>query len=173
MGADNKIPGLRSRAQPLGLAARSRQVQRRFCRRGGCRLRSFSLVRHRRFHPPARRLCGVTGFKPTYGRVSRRGLVAFASLDQIGPLARSSADCALVLQAICGHDPADATCPAGGPDFRACLQADVRGLRLGLPRENFTCCDEEVAGAVEEAARQLELAGATVHWCPCPIGMRW
>lgn len=114
--------------------------------------------------------CGVTGFKPTYGRVSRRGLVAFASsLDQIGPLARSIADCALVLQAICGHDPADATSARQEvPDFRACLQADVRGLRLGLPRENFACCDEEVAGAVEEAARQLELAGATVHWVSMP-----
>lgn len=114
--------------------------------------------------------CGVTGFKPTYGLVSRRGLVAFASsLDQIGPIARSIADCALVLQAICGHDPADATSAAREvPDFSASLVTDVRGLRLGLPRENFANCDGEVAGSVERAAGELEKAGAQIKWVSMP-----
>lgn len=115
--------------------------------------------------------CGVTGFKPTYGRVSRRGLVAFASsLDQIGPLARSIADCALILQAISGHDPGDATSsPQEVPDFSAHLVADVRGLRLGLPRENFAnCIDGEVGSAVQRAAQELEKAGAEIKWVSMP-----
>ena len=83
--------------------------------------------------------CGVTGLKPTYGRVSRYGLVAYASsLDQVGPLARDAADCALILQAIAGHDPHDATSlPDPVPDYSRGLNGDVTGLRLGVPREYF------------------------------------
>ena len=83
--------------------------------------------------------CGITGLKPTYGRVSRYGLVAYASsLDQIGPLARSAADCALALQAIAGGDPRDATAlPDAVPDYTAALTGDIAGLRLGVPQEYF------------------------------------
>ncbi len=115
--------------------------------------------------------CGVTGFKPTYGRVSRRGLVPLASsLDQIGPIARSIADCALVLQAICGHDPGDATSsPQRVPDFAASLVEDVRGVRIGLLRENFCKCpDTAISSAVERAARELEQAGAELDWVSMP-----
>ncbi|HEY3230683.1 MAG TPA: amidase family protein, partial [Roseiflexaceae bacterium] len=78
-------------------------------------------------------LCGVSGFKPTYGRVSRYGLVAFASsLDQIGPFARTARDCAILLGAIAGADPNDSTCaPQPVPDYMAALTGDVRGLRVG------------------------------------------
>src|SRR5581483_7935830 len=84
-------------------------------------------------------LCGVVGVKPTYGRISRFGLVAFASsLDQIGPFARSVRDAATVLNAICGHDPLDSTsAPVEEPDFSAALSGEVRGLRVGVPREYF------------------------------------
>src|SRR5207253_2622620 len=83
--------------------------------------------------------CGVVGLKPTYGRVSRYGVVAYASsLDQVGPLARDVADTALMLEAIAGHDPADSTAsPRPVPSYRAVLEQGVRGLRLGLPREYF------------------------------------
>src|SRR5439155_24815730 len=82
-------------------------------------------------------LCGVVGVKPTYGRVSRYGLVAFASsLDQIGPFTRSVADAALVLNAICGRDSRDSTSAAVDvPDFTASLTGDLKGLRIGVPKE--------------------------------------
>src|SRR5436305_7307697 len=82
-------------------------------------------------------LCNVVGFKPTYGRVSRYGLVAFASsLDQIGPFARSARDAALILQAIAGPDSRDATCSSQPvPDYTAALNGDVKGLRVGVPKE--------------------------------------
>jgi aspartyl-tRNA(Asn)/glutamyl-tRNA(Gln) amidotransferase subunit A len=84
-------------------------------------------------------LSGIVGFKPTYGRVSRYGMVAFASsLDQCGPLTRSVADAAAVLQALAGHDPRDSTSvDIPVPDYAAALTGDVRGLRLGVPREYF------------------------------------
>ena len=89
--------------------------------------------------------CGVTGIKPTYGTVSRYGLIAYASsLDQMGPLARDAADCAAVLDLVMGRDPRDGTSldvPAGG--LLAALTGDVRGLRIGLPRASWrrrTCC---------------------------------
>ncbi|MGH7904152.1 MAG: Asp-tRNA(Asn)/Glu-tRNA(Gln) amidotransferase subunit GatA [Candidatus Dormibacteraceae bacterium] len=108
-------------------------------------------------------LCGVVGMKPTYGRVSRYGLIAFASsLDQIGPLTRSVADCARVLEAIAGFDPLDST-SAGRPlELAAGLEEGVRGLRLGLPREYFEVDGIEagVAGAVRGAVAVLEKAGA-------------
>src|SRR5207245_11654166 len=83
--------------------------------------------------------CGVVGLKPTYGRVSRYGLVAFgSSLDQIGPLTRSVRDAALVLNAIAGHDPHDSTSlDLPVPDYTSALRTDVRGLRIGVPREYF------------------------------------
>jgi len=81
--------------------------------------------------------CGVVGVKPTYGRCSRWGIVAFASsLDQAGPMTRSVADAALLLQAMAGHDPKDATsAPAPVPDFTAAMTGDIRGLRIGVPKE--------------------------------------
>jgi len=83
--------------------------------------------------------CGLVGVKPTYGRVSRYGLIAFASsLDQIGPFAHNVEDAALLLQAIAGHDPMDSTSvPVPVPDYRAALTGDIRGLKLGVPAEYF------------------------------------
>lgn len=107
--------------------------------------------------------CGVVGLKPTYGRVSRLGLVAFASsLDQAGPFARSVADLAEVLQVIAGHDPADSTSsPAPVPDYRAALKRGVKDLRLGLPKEFFAAgLDPEVEAAVKAALATLEGLGA-------------
>ncbi len=107
--------------------------------------------------------CGIAGLRPTWGRVSRSGLVAFASsLDQIGPLTRSVADCAEVLQVIAGHDPADATsATVAVPDYLAALQRDLRGVRIGLPREYFQeGLDPAVRSAVEACGRILSAAGA-------------
>jgi aspartyl-tRNA(Asn)/glutamyl-tRNA(Gln) amidotransferase subunit A len=108
--------------------------------------------------------CGVVGVKPTYGRVSRYGLVAYASsLDQIGPLSRSVADAALLLNGIAGHDPADSTSvPIAVPDYAAALGPGIEGLRIGIPREYAASegLDPEVSAAVEEAVRTLEALGA-------------
>ncbi len=108
-------------------------------------------------------MCGVVGVKPTYGRVSRYGLVAFASsLDQIGCFARAVADCAPILQTICGHDPLDTTsAPEPAPDFAASFDGDLRGLRFGLPKEYFIeGIDPEVEAAVRAAAGTLADLGA-------------
>ncbi len=117
-------------------------------------------------------LCGVTGLKPTYGRVSRYGLVAFASsLDQIGPFARTAADCALVLEAIAGHDPLDSTSlPEPPPRLRAALSGDVSGLVIGLPREFFAKegLAPGVAERVREAVAELERAGAKTREVSLP-----
>jgi aspartyl-tRNA(Asn)/glutamyl-tRNA(Gln) amidotransferase subunit A len=110
-------------------------------------------------------LCGVVGMKPTYGRVSRYGLVAFASsLDQIGPFTRTVRDCALVLNAICGHDPLDSTsAPTEVPDFTADLERGVKGLRIGVPREYLPdVLDAGIRARLEEALRALESAGASI-----------
>jgi aspartyl-tRNA(Asn)/glutamyl-tRNA(Gln) amidotransferase subunit A len=110
--------------------------------------------------------CGVVGFKPTYGRVSRYGLVAFASsLDQIGPFAADVEDCAALLQSIAGHDPMDSTCvDRPVPDYAAALGRGVKGLRIGLPKEYFIeGMDEPVERAVREAVKTLERLGATVR----------
>ena len=109
--------------------------------------------------------CGVVGMKPTYGRVSRFGLVAFASsLDQIGPITRDVTDCSRMLGAICGHDPADSTSvPMAVPDFENSLKADnISGLTVGLPKEYEAMegLDPEVAAAVESAVQVLEKLGA-------------
>ncbi len=109
--------------------------------------------------------CGVVGFKPTYGRVSRYGLVAFASsLDQIGSFTRDVTDCALVLNAICGHDEMDSTSTAAQvPDFTKNLIADVKGLKIGLPQEYFVKgIDAEVELAVRNVAKKFESLGAEI-----------
>jgi len=111
-------------------------------------------------------LCGITGFKPTYGRISRRGLVAFASsLDQIGPMARSAADCALVMETIAGHDPGDATSLADPvPAYTQLLAGSLAGLRIGRVVEHYgPGLDPEVARGVEEAFAAFKAAGATIH----------
>jgi aspartyl-tRNA(Asn)/glutamyl-tRNA(Gln) amidotransferase subunit A len=111
-------------------------------------------------------LCGITGLKPTYGRVSRRGLIAFASsLDQIGPMARSAADCALVLEAIAGHDPGDSTSLADEvPRYTELLDQPLSGLRIGRVAEHYAeGLDPEVAKGVEEAFAVFKAAGATIH----------
>ncbi len=110
-------------------------------------------------------LCGTVGLKPTYGRVSRYGMVAFASsLDQGGPLTRSVADCAVVLGALAGHDPRDSTSvDVAVPDYAATLGGDVRGMRLGVPREYFVAGMEPgVETAVREAIGVLEVLGAEI-----------
>ncbi len=111
--------------------------------------------------------CSVTGLKPTYGRVSRYGLVAFASsLDQIGPLTRDVTDCALVLNAIAGYDTRDATSvPYPTPDYTQCLTTDLNGLRLGVPKEYFVKgMQAEVETAIRTAINKLEELGAGVEW---------
>ncbi|MBI4279561.1 MAG: Asp-tRNA(Asn)/Glu-tRNA(Gln) amidotransferase subunit GatA [Armatimonadetes bacterium] len=116
-------------------------------------------------------LCGVVGLKPTYGRVSRYGLIAFASsLDQIGPFSRDVADCALLLDAIAGHDPRDSTSASiPCPDFAGGLTPDVRGMRLGLPRETFgEGLERGVRDAVLAAARHMESLGARVEEVSLP-----
>jgi aspartyl-tRNA(Asn)/glutamyl-tRNA(Gln) amidotransferase subunit A len=108
--------------------------------------------------------CGVAGLKPTYGRVSRYGLLAFASsLDQIGPFGSTVADCAATLAAIAGADPCDATAAHEPvPDYRAALTGDVRGLRIGVPRAFVTeGVDEAVRSAFDTAVATLVAAGAT------------
>ena len=108
-------------------------------------------------------LCGVVGVKPTYGRVSRYGLIAFASsLDQIGPFARTVGDAALVAQALAGADPLDATSADRPADFLTGLERGVEGLRIGLPREYFEVEGMEpgVRAAVDRAVLALERAGA-------------
>lgn len=110
-------------------------------------------------------LCGVSGIKPTYGRVSRFGLVAYgSSLDQIGPFAWTAADLALILQAIAGHDPNDGTsAPVPVPDYSAALTGHVRGLRIGVPREYFVeGMEPGVEAATREAIEALKAQGASV-----------
>jgi aspartyl-tRNA(Asn)/glutamyl-tRNA(Gln) amidotransferase subunit A len=109
--------------------------------------------------------CGVVGLKPTYGRVSRYGLVAFASsLDQIGPITKDVTDTAILMNIISGHDPKDSTSaniPA--PDFTRALKKDVKGMKIGMPREYFIeGMDREVEKAVKDAVKSLEGLGATV-----------
>ncbi|MBI2827801.1 MAG: Asp-tRNA(Asn)/Glu-tRNA(Gln) amidotransferase subunit GatA [Acidobacteria bacterium] len=109
--------------------------------------------------------CGVVGLKPTYGRVSRYGLLAFASsLDQIGPIGTTASDAALALSVLAGPDPADATSSRQPvPDFMAALTGDVEGLRIGVPRAFVTeGVDEDVRQAFDEALDTLRRAGATL-----------
>jgi aspartyl-tRNA(Asn)/glutamyl-tRNA(Gln) amidotransferase subunit A len=110
-------------------------------------------------------LCGITGLKPTYGRVSRAGVLPLAwSMDHVGPMTRSARDCALMLSVIAGYDPADPTTSVlPVPDYGAALTGDVKGLRVGLLRAHFTDpAAPDVRAAVEATAKQLEQAGAVV-----------
>ena len=109
--------------------------------------------------------CGVVGMKPTYGRVSRFGLVAYASsLDQIGPIARDVTDCANLLNIIAGHDEMDSTSSkAEVPDFTKALVQDVKGLRIGLPKEYFVKgMDADVEKAIRAAIEQFRAMGAEI-----------
>ncbi len=109
---------------------------------------------------------GVTGLKPTYGRVPLRGVIALAtSLDHVGPMARSTDDCALLLGAIAGGDPADSTTAAlPVPDYVAALAGSVRGLRIGVPRSYFwDALPAEIADAVSEALAALRRLGVAVE----------
>jgi len=111
--------------------------------------------------------CSVTGLKPTYGRVSRYGLVAFASsLDQIGPLTKDVTDCAIVLNAIAGYDSRDSTTvPYPVPDYTQCLTTDLSGLTIGVPKEYFVeGMQAEVEEAMRAAINKLEQLGAGVEW---------
>ena len=110
--------------------------------------------------------CGVTGLKPTYGTVSRYGLIAYgSSLDQIGPVGKDAADCAAVLEAIASHDPKDSTSmKRDSYDFLSALDEGVRGLRIGIPRDYFgDGLDEEVKSHILEAAKVLESKGAVLE----------
>jgi len=116
-------------------------------------------------------LCNLTGLKPTYGRVSRYGMIAFASsLDQGGPMARSAEDCALLLQVMAGFDPRDSTSvDRPVPDYSAALNESIKGLRIGLPKEYFAeGLDANVAAAIDAAIREYEKLGATVKEISLP-----
>ncbi len=116
--------------------------------------------------------CNIVGLKPTYGLVSRFGLVAFASsLDQIGPMTKDVEDCALVLQVIAGHDPRDSTsAPYPVPDYTRALVPDLRGLRLGLIREYMgEGVEEGVRRVVSEAAERLRELGAEIEEISIPL----
>ncbi len=110
-------------------------------------------------------ISGVVGIKPTYGRVSRFGVVAFASsLDQVGPLTKTVRDSALILNAIAGHDPQDSTSlNESVPDYTATLGADLRGIRLGLPKEYMIKgIDPQVRKALDAAVKHLQTLGAQI-----------
>jgi aspartyl-tRNA(Asn)/glutamyl-tRNA(Gln) amidotransferase subunit A len=116
-------------------------------------------------------LCGIAGLKPTYGRVSRYGVVAFASsLDQIGPFARSVRDLALVMNVIAGQDPLDSTTqPVPVPDYTAGIDGGLRGLRVGLPREyRLDALPADVAAPIQAAMDQFVALGATLHEVSLP-----
>lgn len=116
-------------------------------------------------------LCGILGMKPTYGQVSRYGLVAFASsLDQIGPFAHDPADMALLLDVICGHDPKDSTSvDRPVPNFLSNLKKPIKGMRIGVPKENFMAgLDKEVESRVREAIDVLKKLGADVKEISLP-----
>lgn len=116
-------------------------------------------------------VCGIVGLKPTYGRVSRYGMLAFASsLDQIGPFAHDLTDAALLLRVIAGHDNRDSTsAPEAVPDYVASLDQKPESLRIGVPREFFgEGLDPEVESAVREAIRVYEKAGATIKEISLP-----
>jgi len=117
-------------------------------------------------------VCGTVGLKPTYGRVSRRGVTSLSwSLDHAGPLTRTVEDAALVMNQIAGYDRADpATVPVGVPDYRAALTGDVKGLRIGVPTNYFTeNVDPETADATAAAVARLQELGASVREVEVPM----
>jgi len=115
--------------------------------------------------------CSVVGMKPTYGRVSRYGLVAFASsLDQIGPLTQDVTDCAIVMNAISGHDKRDSTSvPESVPDYTKSLKPDLKGMKLGIPKEYFVeGMQKGVADTIKVAMKKLEELGAKLEEVSLP-----
>ncbi|MEZ5538258.1 MAG: Asp-tRNA(Asn)/Glu-tRNA(Gln) amidotransferase subunit GatA [Thiolinea sp.] len=115
--------------------------------------------------------CGITGIKPTYGRVSRYGMIAFASsLDQGGPMAVSAEDCAIALNAMAGFDERDSTSAQEAvPDFTATLNDSIEGLKIGLPKEFFAeGLDQQVATVIERAVKEFEARGAVVKEVSLP-----
>jgi len=117
-------------------------------------------------------LCGIVGLKPTYGRVSKRGVLPLSwALDHIGPMTRTVEDAALLLRVLAGHDPGDPSCADQPiPDYTRSLQGGVRGLRIGLPhRFFFENVDPEVEGAVRSAITLLSEMGATVSEVDVPL----
>lgn len=115
--------------------------------------------------------CGITGIKPTYGRVSRFGMIAFASsLDQCGPMAVSAEDCAITLNGIAGFDERDSTCAqVDVPDYTANLNDSIDGLKIGLPKEFFAeGLDQQVASVIERAVKEFEARGAVVKEISLP-----
>jgi aspartyl-tRNA(Asn)/glutamyl-tRNA(Gln) amidotransferase subunit A len=116
-------------------------------------------------------LCSVVGIKPSYGRVSRYGLIAFASsLDQLGPLAKDVRDAAILLRAIAGHDPLDSTTmPIDVPDYTAHLRSDLKGVRVGVPREYFIDgMQPEVEQAIRQAIEVMQSLGAEIREVSLP-----
>ena len=116
-------------------------------------------------------LCGVVGLKPTYGRVSRYGLVAFASsLDQIGPITKDVRDAAILLGVLAGHDPLDSTsADLPVPDYAAALGKGVKGLKIGLPKEYFQeGLSKEVGALIQQAVKKLESLGAEIKQVSLP-----
>ena len=115
--------------------------------------------------------CGVTGIKPTYGMVSRFGLVAFASsLDQIGPIAKDAADCAAVMNIISAYDNMDSTClDVERPDYMKSLENNIKGLKIAVPKEYFNGADEDVKTAINASLKQLEEMGAVVEEVSLPV----
>ncbi len=115
--------------------------------------------------------CGVTGIKPTYGMVSRFGLVAFASsLDQIGPIAKDAADCAAVMNVISAYDNMDSTClDVERPDYIKSLENNIKGLKIAVPKEYFNGADEDVKDAINASLKQLEEMGAVVEEVSLPV----
>ena len=175
MGGSNENSAFGPTRNPWDLDADSRRLQRRLG--GGVAARMAPLAvgsdTGGSIRCPAA-LCGVTGMKPTYGRVSRYGLVAFASsLDQIGPMGRTAEDAALLLEVLAGHDPLDSTSvDVPVPEYSQDRDASRwTVLRLGLVREHFgEGLDGEVEAAVREAVRVYESLGATVREVSLPHG---
>ncbi len=115
--------------------------------------------------------CGITGLKPTYGRISRLGMIAFASsLDQAGPMARSAEDCALLLQVMAGHDPMDSTSAQQAVDqYSHNLGSELKGLTIGLPKEYYNeGLDPTIGQALQEAIKTYESLGATIKEVSLP-----
>lgn len=115
-------------------------------------------------------LCGITGLKPSYGRISRYGMVALASsLDQAGPMARSAEDCALLLGILAGFDARDSTSlEEDVPDYRIALGQGLQGLKIGLPAEYMSGLDQDMAGAVQQAVDEYRKLGALVEEISLP-----
>ena len=117
-------------------------------------------------------LCNVVGIRPTYGRVSRWGVIAYASsLDQVGTFGRTVRDAAAMLGTVAGHDPRDSTClNVPVPDYEAALSGDVKGIKVGIPKEYFVeGLDSEIAGAVRAALDKLADLGAELHEISLPL----